>query len=353
MSKRIINIRHHMCDGTCMWNGIEDVYVSKRGEEVPEAFFLALSSYGENVYLRFHDPARPIMLSVCDGRTRYTYNKIKNEIGLQYKISEGRTLEYAFRSIKKEIDNGNPVILGPLDMYHLPYLKMYHEQHIPMHYVLMIGYDDDKECIYLYDCGRKEMQSLPYAELERAWLIEKNAVGDKNGFIRFSLPEELPSVYELANTCLKRKAADQLKKKPSFIGINALRKIAAEFSSYKEEMPAEIYKNALTGLIEYFGMVPKIPDQLMGLHTETEEICYKGNCDRLGRMLMTLGDQYNRKDWTNAGDLFLRSGDIFEEITDNIIQFLCSNSNTLEEIPKKFMQIAELEEKAYIILHNN
>ena len=121
-----------------------------------------------------------------------------NEIGLQYKISEGRTLEYAFKSVKSEIDNGCPVILGPLDMYHLPYLKTYHNDHIPMHYVLMIGYDD--ECIYLYDCGRKDIQMLSYKELRKAWQIEKNGVGCKNGFIRFSLPDNLPGVFELAKT---------------------------------------------------------------------------------------------------------------------------------------------------------
>ncbi len=348
MSKRLIEIKHHLCDGCCMWSGIEDIYVTKSGEDVPEAFFFALSSYGENVYLKFHDLTRPVMLNVCDGRTRKTYEKIKDEIGLQYKISEGRTLEYAFKSVKSEIDNGCPVILGPLDMYHLPYLKMYHKDHIPMHYVLMAGYDD--ECIYLYDCGRKDIQTLSYEELRRAWQIEKNAVGYKNGFIRFSLPDNLPSVFELAKTCFKRKAQEQLRKKPEFVGVSAIRKIAFDFPKWKEEMSQDVFKNALIGLTEFLGMVPKVPNRILGILSEAEDIRYKGNCDRLGNVLVLLGDKYKCEDWVDAGCLFMQSGEVFEKIISYIVSYLCYGNDTLEFIPKLFLEIADLEESAYKLL---
>ncbi|SHK16188.1 Butirosin biosynthesis protein H, N-terminal [Anaerocolumna jejuensis DSM 15929] len=348
MSKRLIEIKHHLCDGCCMWSGIEDIYVTKTGEEVPEAFFFALSSYGENIYLKFHDLPRPVMLSVCDGRTRKTYEKIKEELGLQYKISEGRTLEYAFKSVKSEIDNGRPVILGPLDMYHLPYLKMYHKVHIPMHYVLMAGYDE--KCIFLYDCGRKDIQTLSYEELQKAWQIDKNEVGNKNGFIRFSLPDNLPGVFELAKACFKRKANEQLRIKPEFAGISALRKIAFDFPKWKEEMPQDVYRNALVGLTEFLGMVPKIPDRLLGIQSDTEDIPYKGNCDRFGKVLILLGDKYKWEDWVSAGDLFMQSGEVFEKITSYIVSYLCDGKETLELIPKLFSEIVDLEESAYKLL---
>lgn len=350
MSKRLIEIKHHICDGCCMWSGIEDVYVTKRGEDVPEALFLALCGYGENVYLKFQNPARPVLFSVCDARTRKTYNKMKDMIGLQYKISEGRTLEYAFRSIRKEIDQGNPVILGPLDMYYLPYVKMYHKHHIPMHYVMMVGYDDEKKCIFLYDCGREEIQELSYEELKNAWQIEKNVVGDKNGFIRFSLPDSLPGVYELVNRCLKRKAEEQLKKTPEFVGISSFRKIADDFPRWKKEMTEEAYRNALMGLVEHFGKVPKLPDRLLRVQSESGDISYQGNCDRLGNVLIILGNQYKRNNWIEAGNLFMKSGEVFEEITSNITGYLCDGSETLEVIPKLFLTIGELEEKAYKLL---
>lgn len=350
MSKKIIDVKHHMSDGCCMWNGIEDVYVTKSGEKVPEAFFFALSSYGENAYFKFNNPERPVMLSVCDGRTRKTYSKIKEEIGLQFKISEGRTFDYAFKSVKREIDNGNPVILGPLDMYDLPYLKMYHKVHIPIHYVLMVGYDEEEECVYLYDCGREKMQKLSYDELQNAWQIEKNGVGDKNGFIRFSLPGRLRSEYELAQSCFKRKAERQLREKPEILGINALRKIALDFPEWKEEMPEKVFRNGLMSLTEFFGRVPKLPNRLLGSNSEDADIPYKGNCDRIGNVLLVLGNKYRREDWVEAGSLFMECGELFEEITNQIISYLCDEENTLESLPRLFLTIADYEEGAYKLL---
>jgi hypothetical protein len=348
MTKKIIELKHHICDGCCMWSGIEDIYVTKSGEEVPEAFFLALSSYGENVYLKLQDPNRPILLSVCDARTRKTYEKIKDQIGLEYKISEGRRFEYALGSVKSEIDHGRPVILGPLDMYHLPYLKMYHKNHIPMHYVLMVGYED--EWVYLYDCGREDVQTISFEDLQKAWQIEKNTVGDRNGFIRFSLSDNLPNVYELAKTCFKRKALEQLKEKPQFTGVSAIRKIALDFPKWKEEMPHEEFKNALISLTEFLGMVPKLPNRLLGMESGTEDMPYKGNSERLGNVLLWLGNRYQCKKWVEAGHIFIQCGDIYEKITSYIVRYLCDGDETLELIPELFLQIAELEKNAYELL---
>ncbi len=52
-------------------------------------------------------------------------------------------------------------------MYYLPYYKkLYHKEHIPFHYILMVGYDD--EGIYLYDCGRTELLHLSYDKLRES-----------------------------------------------------------------------------------------------------------------------------------------------------------------------------------------
>ena len=80
-------------------------------------------------------------------------------------------------SRKNEIDEGYPVVLGPLDMFYLPYLKMYHTEHIPIHYVMMIEYDEEKNCVLIYDCEREDV-------IELAWNIEKNGVGDKMDLLK-------------------------------------------------------------------------------------------------------------------------------------------------------------------------
>lgn len=303
MSRKLLDIKHHLSSGCCMWSGIEDVYATKTDQKIPSAFLFALSSFGETVYLKRKDENETFMFRVADGRTRKTYDRIKNIIGLNYQISEGKTLAYALKSIKKEIDEGNPVILGPLDMFYLLYLKMYHKNHIPIHYVLMVGYDEEKNCVLIYDCDREKLQELPQEELVQAWQIEKNEVGDKNGFIRFSLSKKQIDKYKLVDSCLRNKAMRQLCKKPDFVGINAYNKIAMEFPDWKEKFSKEEYRNVLASLTEFFGMVPKLPNEILGV-SEKEDICFDGNYNRLGNILLKLGDEYERDDWTQAGNYF-------------------------------------------------
>jgi hypothetical protein len=329
-----------------MWSGIEDVYSTKTNQTLPEAFLFALSSFGESILLKLNDPKKPFMLSVADGRTRETYDRIKDIIGLSYQISEGETLTYALKSIKKEIDEGNPVILGPLDMFYLPYLKMYHKIHSPMHYVMMVGYDDEKECMLIYDCDREELQELPQTELVQAWQIEKNAVGDKNGFIRFSLSEKIIDKYELADCCLRNKAMRQLCKNPDSVGINAYSKIAKEFPSWKDKLTEEEYRYALASLTEAFGMVPKLPNEILGVR-EKVDISYDGNYRRLGNILLKLGEECQRDNWTDAGKLFYQCGTLIEDITNRIIRFYCHKEDCLSEIPDMFIKIGKNAEQAY------
>lgn len=347
-----MNIPHHLSSGCCMWSGIEDVYVERTGSPVPEAFFFCLASKGENVYIKSNNPDNPRMLSVTDGRTRVTYDHLKELLGLQYQICEGRSFEYAIKSVKKEIDKGNPVILGPLDMYYLPYLKMYHRNHIPMHYVLMVGYEEETEKIFFYDCDRTLMQEISLKELRLAWDIEKNAVGDKNGFIRFSLPESCISPAKLAEGALKRKAEQQLKEKPEMTGVSAFRKLAREFPKWESELTPEAYQTALKRLTESLGTVPKLPNRLLGINEAEPEIRYRGDLDRFGRLLINLGEQEQRPAWSKAGELFLQSGFLFEEITDRIVRYLCGGEDTRKEIPDRFWRIGELEERAYRLIQD-
>ncbi len=39
MRKIIENLSHHLDDYECMWNGIEDIYMNKTGEKIPDQFF--------------------------------------------------------------------------------------------------------------------------------------------------------------------------------------------------------------------------------------------------------------------------------------------------------------------------
>lgn len=105
-----------------------------------------------------------------DKQTAKMYEFLSPIAGFEYKHFAHKTFEKALARAKAEIDHGYPCVIGALDMYYLPYYeKLYHGEPIPFHYVIMIGYDDETQCIYLNDCGKAETQALSYAELRLAW----------------------------------------------------------------------------------------------------------------------------------------------------------------------------------------
>lgn len=170
MREKLIALKHHADDYECMWNGIEDLYIRDTGEKLPPSFFFILSSFGSFCYMQTPKSDLKRMIALGDGRTKQMYKFLAPIVGFEYRHYEYKTFEQALKKAKAEIDAGYPPVLGALDMYYLSYYsRLYHGEHIPFHYVLMVGYDDDAQYIYLLDCGRAETQTLSYYELRRAW----------------------------------------------------------------------------------------------------------------------------------------------------------------------------------------
>lgn len=350
MSRKLIEIKHHISSGCCMCSGIEDIYTTKTNQSVPEGFLLALGSFGETVFIKMNNSEKPYMFSANDARPKTVYENLKDELGLDYKIIDGRTVEYAKKSIRKEIDTGYPVILGPLDMFYLPYLKMYHKEHIPIHYVMMVGYDEEKSCVLIYDCDREDMIELSFNDLELAWNIKKNGVGDRNGFIRIRLKDNLPNKYTLAYNCLLRKAERQFREKPYILGISAYKKIAKELPKWKEKFSEEEYRKALISITEYMGKVPKLPNQITGI--KEVDIPYRANYDRLAKIIYELGQEYNQENWLKSAELFDKCGKNIEAIVTHIVQYCCDDIDRIDEVPNLFLENADYAAKAFGLIQN-
>lgn len=347
MSRIEIDVKHHLCPGCCMWSGIEDFYCTKTGYEVPEGFFFMLASFAEAVYMKRPSNENARMFSIGDGRPSHTYGNMKEILGLDYHIYGGQTYEKALANLMKEIDNGKPVVLGPLDMYHLPYLKMYHKFHIPIHYVLMVGYDSDKECALVYDCDRENLIELSFASLGNAWNVEKSVIGDCNGYIRFALAKEQKSPEQILEFSMRRKAKLQLTEKPYMIGVTAFVKAAKDFPKWKKELSEKSYRTTLMHLPEYWGRVPKLPNRFLGADKNAKDMPYMANMDRLSNCLIEIGQRSKNETYIKAGALFAKSGDLFQSITDRIVEYVCDDNEVLDEVPDMMLQIGKLYEEAY------
>ncbi len=347
MSKRIIKLEHKVCDYTCMWNGIEDLYQRKSGEEVPDHFFFFLSGIGNFVYLKFRGRNPKRMACWNDGRTKKMYQSICDTVGFKYKHIEGRKFEYAMKKAKEEIDKDKPVVLGCLDMYYLEYNpKFYYKEHIPIHYVLMVGYDDEEKCVYIYDCGMKDVQKLSDEALRKALNVEKTSLSDKNAICCIEFNDDLKSIREIAINGFRNKAIQMLNSRVDFCGIRGMGKLRKEIDHWKEELTKEEYEESLRYIVMYTGRVPALPNRLL-MKEEVDLIKHQAAREEYATLMLQLGEKYRFEEWIKARDLFIKSGMVIQKMTDFIVEYLIKERTALEELPYMIEQIANFEEEAY------
>ncbi len=350
MKKIINNIKHHSEDYECMWNGIEDLYMSVTKTKIPNQFFFAMSGFCSFVYLKTNKQDIKRMVWFNNGRTRQMYEFLAPIINFDYKFIEYNTPEKALIKLKKEIDSNNPVIIGALDMYYLEYYpKFYYKEHIPIHYVMAIGYDDNKELIYLYDGGKENLATLSYENLLLSWQAECPGISKPNTLctIRINKPK---AIIDIAKEALKAKAEAFINPKTSFLGHNEIKKLAKEIVSWEKELGKEEVKKVLLNMVKYFGSVPSIPNILLGSN-QNDMVNFKCSRDKMSQVLIDLNNYFKDGKIIEASILFGESGHKFEVLSQLLICYILDKSNDLIEASKIILEIGNIEDKAFKLIY--
>lgn len=210
----------------------------------------------------------------------------------------------------------------------------------------MFRYDDEEQCVYVYDCGIEDVKKMEYETLEKALDIEKTSLSDKNSICLIEFDEEIKSIREIAIKGFYEKVNQMLNPKVWFVGISGMRKLSKEILSWEAELTVEEYETALRNIVMFTGTVPIIPNRLLMIE-EKDEIEHQANRREYGTLLMKLGEKYGFEQWKVAGNLFSRSGIVIQEMTDLIVEYLMKESKEINRLPNMINQIADLEEKAY------
>ena len=378
--KQIIELKHHSHDYECMWNGIEDLYINETGESLPDGFFFLLSGFGSFCYRKTDKSDLKRMVALGDGRTKHMYAFLAPIAGFTYAHHSYSTFERALKKAKEEIDAGHPVVLGALDMYYLSYYpKLYHKEHIPFHYVLMTGYDDDQRLICLSDCGRTQLLTLGYDELKNSMNCSYPGLSSENTICTVRMTEKR-SKNQIASEALALQKDHFLNPPASFLGYKGLEKMIRELPDWKKQLTKEDYDKILLNMVTFFGTVPTVPNALKGI-AEPDEIRYRGTFDKMARMLVEIGTDWlvesgtdwlveNRTDWlvesgmvqseesgmvrqagwVEAADCFHRCADYIEEISTIIIRYLSGNGDETDHFPSLFTSLLEQLKKGYSLL---
>jgi hypothetical protein len=236
-------------------------------------------------------------------------------------------------------------------MYHLPYYaKFYHNFHVPIHHVLMVGYDDDREEVLVLDCDRPDVQAIPYTDLEPAWDVTIPGMGKKNTFYTFKFNGQVADVETIARKGLLKRANEMLDAPVSMLGIKGMRKLARELPKWPAELNARQLDISLRHLAEFTGFPPIPPNRLTGYHDAPDN--HAAGREVFAGLLRRLAADYAMPAWAEAAASFDQSGQVVEQLTDEIVDVILGESDSLEPAVALLEEIADLEEAGFGVIRD-
>lgn len=316
---------HHVHESTCYVNGLFDV-LAWQGATYDYSLLPVVGGMANFAYLKFKRASPPCMV-YWGTNPKYFLRNLGEIIGFNETISEGKSFDREFPKIKAYLENDEPVVAGALDMYYLPYYAaLYHKQHIPIHYILLVGYDDDRKIIYVHDCSFTEIQEVSYEELEKALDVSVPGMSRKNTYRVFNFLDNLPRELGVAEKGFLFKARQMLNPPVSMFGIPGMRKLAKEIVTW--DNPA-----CFRHMVAFAGLHPPLVD---------EDLSFNDGFRReQARVVRLMGEKYSRISW-------LESSHLFEESAILIIE-LCRKAINMDGMASSDLlnRIADIEEKAY------
>jgi len=325
--KKLHVLPHRVFESTCYVNGLEDLLAWKKARYT-DFLLSVVGGMAGFAYLRFKRADPPCMV-YWGANPKYLIKDLANIIGFKETVIEGKSYGFMFSRLKGFIEEGRPVVAGALDMYYLHYYPdLYGRQHVPIHYVLVIGYDDEERVVFVHDCSHPNIQKIPYDEFQKSLNVNVPGMSKKNTIRAFTLPGELPSEFEVAKKGFSYKAERFLHPPVRLFGIPAMRKLADEIFEWDN-------KKCFEHMATYATTPPILPVTFENSH---------GMRFWQANVLKVLGHKYNVGKWTEASTLFRQSG---EKIMKLCQVTLKQDKQSISDI---LLEIADTEEQAYKLL---
>jgi hypothetical protein len=325
--KKLLKLPHRTCESTCYVNGLEDILAWK-GADYSDFLLSIVGGMAGFTYLRFKKADPPCMV-YWGANPKYLMKDLANIIGFKEKVIEGRSYEFMFSHLKNLIEDDQPVMAGALDMYYLHYYPdLYKKQHVLLHYVLVVGYDDEQQAIHVHDCSHQGVQKIPYDEFQKSLNVNVPGMSKKNTIRAFTLPSKLPSEFEVAKKGFQHKAERFLHPPVKLFGIPAMRKLAEEIFEWNN-------KKCFEHMATYAITPPLLPSSFENSH---------GMRFWQANVLNALGSKCKVSQWSEASNLFRTSGEKIKKLCEAALK------QDKPQISKTLLEIAETEERACKLL---
>ncbi len=303
--RTLIKLPHEVHESTCYVNGVFDI-LKWKGARYDYFLLPIVGGMASFAYLKFK-LAKPPCMVYWGNSPKYLLQELGDVIGLTQFISEGKSFKNEFPKMKKYLDSDQPVMAGALDMYYLHYYPdLYQKVHVPIHYILLVGYDDERQLVFVHDCSVAGVQEVPYSEFEQALNVNVPGLSRKNTYRVFQTPDKFISEMELAERGFVRKAERMLHPPVALLGIPAMRKLAAEIADWTDR---ECYKH----MVAYAGLTPPLISEDLS-HND-------GLRFEQARVLAELSAKYNKKRWVDAAGLFTESGKLIIKLCSQAVRY--------------------------------
>jgi Butirosin biosynthesis protein H, N-terminal/Domain of unknown function (DUF4872) len=251
-----LTIPHRPAHGMCPVNGIRDLLHGRAGRDWSNEFVHGLGLGGGFAYLRVN-PADPPRQVYWGNATPRQHRYLAELFGAGYAELENRSFAFAWGRAREAVDAGTPPVLGPLDMFHLHFHEeLYHRRHIPIHYLLLVGYADD--AAYVHDTELQAVQEIPLGDLRAAWDVNVPGLGKRNRLVVLDMPTELPPAGEVIRRSIADECRTMLRPPVSMLGLPAMRKVAREIVHWSDELGHETAAACLRQVREYLNSPPDL-----------------------------------------------------------------------------------------------
>ena len=326
--EKLIKLPHEVHKSTCYVNGLFEV-LTWRGANYDYFLLPIIGGMASFAYLKFKMAQTPCMV-YWGNNPKYLLRDLGKILGFTQTISEGKSFINDFPKIKEHLDNDDPVMVGALDMYYLHYYpELHRREHVPIHYVLMVGYDDERQVVYVHDCSVDSVLEIPYAEFARALDVNVPGMSKKHTYRVFNLPHKMPTELEIADKGFIYKARRMLKPPISMFGIPAMRKLEKEIISWTA-------RDCFRHMVAYAGLTPPLISKDLsgndGLRSEQAQV------------LANLGQKYQRKEWSDVSSLFRKSGELIVKLCERALEYDGRRCSPF------LKELADVEEQAYTML---
>jgi hypothetical protein len=240
----------------CPVNGLRDLVHWRAGSDWSNEFVHGLGQGGGFAYLRFNtaEPPRQVYWGIA-GPRQHEY--LAGLLGAGYAVIENRSFKFTWNKAREAVDVGTPPVLGPLDMFYLHYYDgIYQRRHIPIHYVLLAGYEDERAQVH--DTDKDDVQTIPLAELQAAWDVNVPGLGKRNRLVIFDIPQELTPTDVLIRKAIADQCRMMLHPLVSMVGIPAMEKLGREIATWPAELGEEAAARCLRQMCEYLNSPPDL-----------------------------------------------------------------------------------------------